>query len=365
MKPTEQPVAASGSLAIPTSFVSRIGLAVVRPQWALAIAGGRRHPGRSGSDLLVMILLVLAATQLRGLVGAIWLSGAVDFGLGMRAMIQVLTRALTVDLAFLVVGALLLWLIGGKRRDLGRAFDLACVAALPLLFVELVATTMIRAFDVELPPVTGWVLVGVAWAWAVVLLVFAGSLVRRSPGAAAPAASPAIEGLGRKAGWGVIAVVGIGIAVSGIWIARNLDLMRPVVDGDPAPALSLPRITNAKGTLGPRHTLVESRGRVVVIDFWATWCKPCLAQLPALEGLARKGDVDVIAINLDDPARAFSMFETAGYRDMILVADDGEVSQRYGVSTIPHTVIVDQLGIVRSVFRGGHDVAAAVEKIRQ
>ncbi len=358
----DRAISASGSLAIQTSFVSRIGFAVVRPQWALSIAGGRRHPGRSGSDLLAMILLVLAATQLRGIVGAVWLSGAVDVGLGVRALVQVLTRALTVDLAFLVVGALLLWLIGGKRRDLGRAFDLACVAALPLLFVELLATTVLRAADAQLPPILGWTLAGISWAWAGVLLAFAARLARMIP--STPAGSPD-DGLGRKAGWGVIAVVGIGVALSGIWIARNLDLMRPVVDGDPAPALALPRIADAKGTLGPRHTLVESRGRVVVIDFWATWCKPCLAQLPALEGLARKADVDVIAINLDDPAHAYSMFETAGYRDIILVADDGEVSQRYGVSTIPHTVIVDQLGIVRAVFRGGHDVAAAVEKIQQ
>lgn len=115
----------------------------------------------------------------------------------------------------------------------------------------------------------------------------------------------------------------------------------------------------------PVADLVPVAGKLTVFDFWATWCKPCLAQLPALEGLARKGDVDVIAINLDDPARAFSMFDTAGYRDMILVADDGEVSQRYNVSTIPHTVIVDAWGMVRSVHRGGHDVAAEVEKIRK
>nr|MBA2537997.1 hypothetical protein [Deltaproteobacteria bacterium] len=88
---TERAVSASGSLAIQTSFVSRIGLAVVRPQWALAIAGGHRHPGRSGSDLIAMIVLVLAATQLRGLVGSIWLGIVVDAGLGMRAAVQVLT----------------------------------------------------------------------------------------------------------------------------------------------------------------------------------------------------------------------------------------------------------------------------------
>jgi thiol-disulfide isomerase/thioredoxin len=171
--------------------------------------------------------------------------------------------------------------------------------------------------------------------------------------------------LGRKAGWGVIGVALIGIVLGGIWAVRNLDLMRPVTDGAPAPALALPKIADAKGTLGPKHALADSLGRVTVIDFWATWCKPCLQQLPALEGLARQADVDVIAINLDDPGHAFAMFETAGYRDMILVSDDGEVSQRYGVTTIPHTVIVDQTGMVRAVYRGGHDIAEAVEKFRK
>jgi thiol-disulfide isomerase/thioredoxin len=360
---TERAVAASGSSAIPTTFVTRIGLAVVRPQWALAIAGGRRHPGRSGSDLIAMLLLVLLATQLGGLVGAVWLGGAVDFGLGMRAFIQVLTRALTVDLAFLVIGAVLLWLIAGKRRDLGRAFDLACVAALPLLLLELGATTIIRAFDLELPRIAGWALAGMSWAWAGCLIAFAARLARLAP-QATPA--PAIDGvvLGRKAGWGVMAVVAIGIVINSLWIARNLDLMRPVTHGDPAPAFTLPVIADAKGVLGPARSLADHRGKIVVIDFWATWCKPCLSALPSLEKLAREPDVEVLTINLDDPARAFSMFQTSGYREMALLADDGEVSQRYGVSTIPHTVIVDRDGTVRDVHRGGHDIAAAVQAIK-
>jgi len=357
-------VSASGSLMVETSFVSRIGLAIVQPRHALAIAGGRRHAGRSGSDLLKLLVLMLAATQLRGLVGAIWMAVAVDASLGIRAAIQVMTRSLTVDLALLVIGALVLYAAGGKRRDLGRSFDLACVVVLPLLVVEIVATTLLRAIDVETPPMVGMALVAFTWAWWGVLVALAVVVVRRAPNQLA-AAAPGVVTLGRKVGWGVMGTIAIGVALAFVWVGTHLDLMRPVKDGDPAPALALPRIADASGTLGPPHALADSRGRVVVIDFWATWCKPCLAQLPALEGLARKGDVDVIAINLDDPARAFSMFDTAGYRDMILVADDGEVSQRYNVSTIPHTVIVDAWGMVRSVHRGGHDVAAEVEKIRK
>ncbi len=359
----ERVASASGSLAIPTTFVTRIGLAVVRPQWALAIAGGRRYPGRSGSDLIAMLMLVLAASQLRGIVGGFWLGGAVDLGLGLRAVVQVLTRALTLDLAILVIAALLLFALAGRRRDLGRAFDLACVAVIPLLLVDLGTGVALRALDTHLPGELAWGLAAAAWAWTGTLIALAVRIARVAP-SATPA--PAIDGilLGRNPGRIVIAVVAVGLTLQIGWILRNLDLMRPVASGDQAPALALPTILDAKGTPGPVHTLAQSRGKIVVIDFWATWCKPCVEALPRLERLARDPDVEVIAINLDAPGRAWSMFHEAGMK-MTLLADDAEVSERYGVSTIPHTVIIDRDGTVRAVYRGGHDIAAAVQQIRK
>lgn len=353
----------SQSLQMETTWLSRIGLAIVRPTWALAIAGGRRHPGRSGSDLLLVILLVLAATQLRAIMGAFWLAGAVDFGLGVRAVVQVLTRSLTGDLAFLVVAALLLWGLAGKRRDLGRAFDLACVAALPLLLVDLGASVIVRAIDIKPPLVLAWAVAGVSWAWTGALVAYAIRFVRVAP-SAMPA--PAIDGvlLGRRAGWGVVAIVLVGVVLHGIWVARNLDLVRPVTHGDPAPALSLPVIADGNGTLGAPRSLADYRGKIVVVDFWATWCKPCLKAMPQLEALEKLPDVEVLAINLDEPGRAFTMFREANFT-MTLLADDGEASERYGVSTIPHTVVIDRNGNVHAVHRGGGDIRGLVEQIRK
>jgi len=134
-------------------------------------------------------------------------------------------------------------------------------------------------------------------------------------------------------------------------------------NGDPAPAFALPRI-EAHGALGDKQTLPP--GKPVVLDFWATWCKPCLQAMPALDALAKRHpELTVIAVNLDDPVAARELFDARHYA-MLLVADDGDTSNRYGVSTIPHTVLVDRTGLVRVVSRGDDDtIERAVEEIRK
>src|SRR6185369_8347344 len=156
----------------------------------------------------------------------------------------------------------------------------------------------------------------------------------------APARVPAppaeIVTRARRIGWGVVAVVALGIVTQAGWIARNLELVKPMTTGDEAPALSLAQI-GPTGALGDRLTLADTRGKVTVLDFWATWCNPCLAAMPRLEQLARSHpDVAVLTINLDDPARARALFNERGYT-MKLLADDGDVSQRFGVTSTPNT----------------------------
>jgi hypothetical protein len=147
-------------------FVARIGLAISHPRWALTVAVDRRHAGRSGTDLIAVIAIVLLATVMRELFAASWIGVSVAPVLGLRAFVHVIVQALTIKLAFLVVAAIGLWLLSGEKRNLGRAFDLACVAALPLMFVELVATVVMRAAAMHLSHVASVVLAGLAFAWA-------------------------------------------------------------------------------------------------------------------------------------------------------------------------------------------------------
>jgi thiol-disulfide isomerase/thioredoxin len=345
-------------------FFARLGLAIIHPRWALTVAADRDHAGRSGSDLIAAIALLLAATQLRGLATAVWLGSAVAPGLGMRAAMRVLTGALTVDLGLLVLGALVVFALAGTRRNLGRAFDLACVAALPLVFVDLGATVVVRTAGIlAVPNAVGWLLSGLSYGWMGALIALATRPARLAP-VRVPAPPPEVLTPARRLGWVVAAVVALGIAVQVVWIAGNLDLVKPITTGDEAPALALAQIGPA-GKLGDRVTLADTRGKITVLDFWATWCGPCLASMPRLEKLARAHpDVAVVTINLDDPVAARALFDSHGYT-MKLLADDGDVSQRYGVSSIPHTVLIDRHGRVRDVVRGtGTDLAATIEAVR-
>jgi thiol-disulfide isomerase/thioredoxin len=351
------------------TFVTRLGLAIARPRWALASAGDRKHAGRSGSDLIAVIALVLAATQLRALFGAVWLGGAVGMGFGLRGVMHVLTGALTVDLAFLVIGALALWGAAGARSGLGRVFDLACVAALPLFLVDLAAVTVVRAFEAfdvihGVPMPLGWALAGISWGWTGALLALAWRTAKAPATSAVPQPPEADLRAGRRTGRAIVALAALGLALQIIWIARTFETMRPVEDGHEAPAFALPEI-GPGGKLGPPVELAALRGSIVVIDFWATWCHPCLEAMPRLDALAREPGVRVLAIDLDDPEAARALFDSRGYH-MTLLANDGEVSERYGVAAIPHTVVIDRAGIVRTVARGGgRDIARLVEQIRK
>ena len=327
----------------------------MRPRTALAIASDRQNAGRSGSDLLAFILVLLLATQLRALVGAIWLGFAVAGTLGLRAAVQILTDSLVVTLGFLVVGALFVFAADGRRRELGRAFDAACVAVLPLLLVDLVAGAVLGAFDLELIRPAQLVVTAFAFLWTAGLIALAcvGARSRRAIDSEVPTSA-------RRAGWAVGLVALAGFAGQGIWLVTHLDRVRPMTQGDPAPELFVPHI-GAGGEFTTAFDLAKQKGKVVVLDFWATWCNPCLKAMPHLDRLQRAHpEVAVVAINIDDPAEARALFDERGY-SMQLVFGDQAAQNRFGVSAIPHTVVIDKSGVVRVVFRGGGaDLEAAV-----
>jgi thiol-disulfide isomerase/thioredoxin len=332
----------------------------------LALAADRRASGRAGTDLMFAFLMLLASTQLRGLFAGAWIAKDVDLALGARSMISVLTQSLTLTLAVLIVAAVVLYLAGGVRRHAGRAFDLACVCVLPLVYVAITATLIVGAIELALPDGASTALVGGGCAWTGALLMLA-LAPARSPQTSKVVAPTRFATRGARAGLAVLLICAAGIVVQATWIAKHTDQVRPMLAGDPAPLFRLPSI-GPGGTVGPPVELAAKKGHVVIVDFWATWCGPCMKAMPHLETLQRRyqGELEIIAVNLDDAAAAREIWDKRGYT-MTLAADQDETSQRYGVSTIPHTVLIDRNGVVTYVQRGVSPVleTKVAEQIRQ
>jgi peroxiredoxin len=121
-------------------------------------------------------------------------------------------------------------------------------------------------------------------------------------------------------------------------------------DGKPAPDFTL------VDRQGKTWRLSQLRGRVVFINFWATWCPPCREEMPSMQRLytivPKESFVMLAVLENDDPARADSFAAKAGLTMPILVDQEKKVWPTYGLTGVPETFIVDKKGVIREKFIG-------------
>jgi cytochrome c biogenesis protein CcmG/thiol:disulfide interchange protein DsbE len=106
-------------------------------------------------------------------------------------------------------------------------------------------------------------------------------------------------------------------------------------------------------------SLSQLRGQVVVLNFWATWCPPCVEEMPSLvqmqEKLKAKG-VTVLAVSLDEDVDAYRKFLKTYKVNLLTVRDEQQQSNKlYGTVKFPETYIIDRQGVMRRKFIGAVD----------
>lgn len=146
---------------------------------------------------------------------------------------------------------------------------------------------------------------------------------------------------------GLFALLGVLLAVGLKLDPRKIP--SPLVD-KPLPAFSLPTLDSP----GRRLANADFKGKVVLVNVWASWCVACRQEHPLLMTLARAKQVPLIGLNYKDKREdALHVLQTEGNPyDVSLVDADGRVGIDWGVYGVPETFVIDKQGVVRYKYIG-------------
>jgi peroxiredoxin len=127
--------------------------------------------------------------------------------------------------------------------------------------------------------------------------------------------------------------------------------------GKPAPDFSFPGLT------GNMVRLSDYRGKVVLVNVWATWCQPCVAEMPSMEKLYRqlKGEkFEILAVSIDSPGAAAvePFLKQINLSFPILIDSQGSIKTAYNLSGVPESFIINRQGNLAQKIVGPLDWAA-------
>jgi cytochrome c biogenesis protein CcmG/thiol:disulfide interchange protein DsbE len=132
------------------------------------------------------------------------------------------------------------------------------------------------------------------------------------------------------------------------WLALWPRGQRPVAIGESAPDFSLPSVSGSASGPGGSVRLADYRGRVLVLNFWATWCPPCVEETPSLEAFSEKAKslgVVVLGASVDEDPTALVAFISKYHLTYPIARDPSRaLATRYGTLQFPETYIIDRHG---------------------
>jgi len=364
----------------------RIGGMLTAPRATLRAVA---HDTRADvTEVVVLFVLARLLVMTPFVARAVWLAGEAP-GASFRRVTDALWTSVRTDVAVLLsaAGVLFVLLRVLARADASRALGVRAAlavtayAGVPLIALQLLgATSSFVGFDAWWLPhhslgslqalvVDGRVSVArlatkAAIAYAIPLACLLAFLVDRLR---APRASvdTHIETARRAPRVGAFLLATLTVVLAGFsahHVVENRSALRPLLPGDVVPSFSLPRLLLPDGKLSrERATLEQHRGKVVVLDFWASWCAPCRATMPALDRLhdelSAKGLV-VIGVNREpeDPRAAAAALKELGVKFPSVVdgrqANGRVYGDMLGVASLPTSFIVDREGVLRHLHVG-------------
>ncbi len=163
-------------------------------------------------------------------------------------------------------------------------------------------------------------------------------------------------GRGRPIAAAALLLVGAGLAATSQTVWRDWRSVRPLLPGDALPGFAV------RGLDAPTLTRAELDHQVVLVDFWASWCGPCVEAMPKLaelhRALAPRG-FRLLSINAGDESDdEIRRFVSGRALDFPIYVDDGRLQHRFQVQSLPTAFLVDRHGAVRRAYYGALSAAA-------
>ncbi|GAB1722176.1 MAG: Thiol-disulfide oxidoreductase ResA [Nitrospira sp.] len=166
--------------------------------------------------------------------------------------------------------------------------------------------------------------------------------------------------------WSFLSMIGVGLVSGGVLFA---DVYGASSNSNPAPLTVVSRAPQVddeapnfllKDSEGFNVTLDQFRGKVVLLNFWATWCGPCKIEMPAMEQLYRsfsRKEFEILAVSTDAQGTAVTrpFQQEVGFTFPVLHDADFRIGLQYGARQLPMTFLIDRKGIIRNRIPGARD----------